>query len=1006
MRRRLSELLGVLPEEGTLAAVATTFAALTLLLGVVLRSTHTALLLGAVRPTALGSFYVATGLALMLVSLLYARSSPAHRGRIDALLLLGAAGALLLGRVGLLLVPHAAMAFAVSGLALLVAQFSMLLCFSAVLEPLDSRQVRRLLPLVGAASTVGSLAGGGLVSVLLLWLPNDDLLWVAAALLALAALFPPLLARHGSAVAHEGKPVEATPWRTGMIDGLSTLVHHRHLGRIALLTVLVTGVALLVDFSFKVSLQARYDKQALAHFVGRYYLLSNAALLPVQLFIVRWLTQRLRHGPLHLLTPLALAAAATLAAVLGLLGQPSLWAFVALRGLADLLVPTILSQARDASYAVVPPASRRRANVLVKGVLRPGATLGAALCIAGLAHLPLWATSAAILLLCLLWLPVARSLGRSYLDELKGALKRRQLDPEPADDPVLDRDGRRFFVEQLRQEEPTAASFALEVLARGAPELAHAEAERLLTRPEAEFVRIGARHLATHSPHDAERLAPLLSHPDAGVRAEAAAGVTDGASARLAADGARVLATLARERDPVARRAASVALARLSSASSAALLVELCGDPDPLVLREALLAAGARRLEEAIPALHAALDHPHLASEAATALLAFDDRFAAELARRAAGPLATALSVVGALGRAPGAVPASALAHALATTDSPTLLDRLLRALHERARRGEAPPRDVVTSRLGRECDRALLLTQAQTSCADDERGRVLRFELDHQLEGCRRRILLLLALRGERQTLLRVERSYRSGEPHLRAAALETLEALLPPADREVFLSLLEENDPARRLDRALDALDRRPLPQDALDDALDATAGPWLSSLLASARESHAPAGDHASDVPWSRLDQLAGVPLLSQLSGPALAAVAQIAEDARFPEGAVVCREGEAGDCLFLLLRGRAAVHVRSSFVCELGPGELFGEIALLDGSPRTATVIAREELGALRIRRQAFQELLVAEPLVARGVLSGLVRYLRQRASRPAPPHRGALINLPPRPQEPR
>lgn len=100
----------------------------------------------------------------------------------------------------------------------------------------------------------------------------------------------------------------------------------------------------------------------------------------------------------------------------------------------------------------------------------------------------------------------------------------------------------------------------------------------------------------------------------------------------------------------------------------------------------------------------------------------------------------------------------------------------------------------------------------------------------------------------------------------------------------------------------------------------------------------------------------------------------------------EGAKVVREGEEGESFFVIVEGEARVQNRSGKVVNrLYPGEFFGEISLLDGGARTATVVAETPLVTLELTRRAFTKVLEQEPVVAVKLLAysaGLLRRLER------------------------
>lgn len=127
------------------------------------------------------------------------------------------------------------------------------------------------------------------------------------------------------------------------------------------------------------------------------------------------------------------------------------------------------------------------------------------------------------------------------------------------------------------------------------------------------------------------------------------------------------------------------------------------------------------------------------------------------------------------------------------------------------------------------------------------------------------------------------------------------------------------------------------------------------------------------------WSNV--LETVPLFSGLSRRHLKKVAAAARIARFHDGASVVRGGEAGDTLFVVLDGDVLVHRRGMPEIKLGMGSFFGEMALLDGGTRSATVTADGPVVCLAINRQRFGKVLRTEPSIAIAMLGELAARLR-------------------------
>ncbi len=127
---------------------------------------------------------------------------------------------------------------------------------------------------------------------------------------------------------------------------------------------------------------------------------------------------------------------------------------------------------------------------------------------------------------------------------------------------------------------------------------------------------------------------------------------------------------------------------------------------------------------------------------------------------------------------------------------------------------------------------------------------------------------------------------------------------------------------------------------------------------------------------------------VPLFAGLSRRHLGRVASVAAPKHYLAGEAVVRVGAAGDAFFIILDGDARVEIPGSPV-TLEPGDFFGEMALVDGAPRAATVTAVTDLVVLTIPRQKFLALLVAEPKVTIAIMTTLAQRLRAaQAQEPA------------------
>jgi arsenate reductase len=131
-------------------------------------------------------------------------------------------------------------------------------------------------------------------------------------------------------------------------------------------------------------------------------------------------------------------------------------------------------------------------------------------------------------------------------------------------------------------------------------------------------------------------------------------------------------------------------------------------------------------------------------------------------------------------------------------------------------------------------------------------------------------------------------------------------------------------------------------------------------------------------------ARIGLLRQVPLFAGLTDRAIGAVARGADELRFEAGEELVREGEPGDTFLVLVNGRASVAKGGAPIRSLSRGEFLGEIALLDGGTRTATVTADTPVEALCVRREMFLRLFDESSAVRFGILDALTRRLRSDA----------------------
>jgi CRP-like cAMP-binding protein len=133
----------------------------------------------------------------------------------------------------------------------------------------------------------------------------------------------------------------------------------------------------------------------------------------------------------------------------------------------------------------------------------------------------------------------------------------------------------------------------------------------------------------------------------------------------------------------------------------------------------------------------------------------------------------------------------------------------------------------------------------------------------------------------------------------------------------------------------------------------------------------------------------DILADVKLFSHCSSRQRRAIARHAQIANLPEGVDLIKEGEPGDALFVILEGEAVVYQGGTEVSRSTTGGYFGEMAILDGAPRSATVVAVTDVKVAVIGIRMFRTMLREYSDLAEQLLIALAGELREARKVEAP-----------------
>ncbi len=310
-----------------------------------------------------------------------------------------------------------------------------------------------------------------------------------------------------------------------------------------------------------------------------------------------------------------------------------------------------------------------------------------------------------------------------------------------------------------------------------------------------------------------------------------------------------------------------------------------------------------------------------------------------------------------------------------------------------------------------------------------------------------RSNLILLLAPLVERERIISTHQRFHSSSTDLQAAALELLENLLPTELKIVVMPVLDNSGeipppPSQRLLRQpLSApqrlaalapgslfsspwtravvlftmgrlrrpeakplvweavLDRAPIVREAAlwcaariglsDEALHALTvplrdeqNPALRKLIDTLLNGHTPESQ-AMYLTIEKVLMLKSVEIFSGIGEQQLIELATLIEERRFAPGQSIFHKDEEGDSMYVIVRGRVRIHIGDVELRVMEQGEVFGEMAVLDPEPRSASVTALDETQTFRITGSSISRLMEQHPPVARAIIRVLCR--RQRAN---------------------
>jgi len=886
----------------------------------------------------------------------------------------------------------------------------------------DTLQSKRLYPYLVVGASGGGMLGGALAALSGAALAAEALiaLWAVALMVsALVVVRARRDLRRWRSIGDEERDESSTSGLRGAL---------RFLERSRLAMWLVISVAGMISSLFVLQYiylgifaESFASAEALAVFLGIYLAVSNGIEIVTATALTPRLLSRFGVPTANLVHPLLTVAVFPLLAA-----NPTLLPAVLARAVRELLENAMAAPIRQLAYNALPFRFRGRVRALLEGVV-----LFAAMALAGGVLLAL-TDRASLPVLCTIGAAlggsyVVASVGvrRAYLSSLVEELRRGRLDlnaldaelgskaladlaahwqhllEDPAEYPsphllhfARDLAEHRFsevVVRATNHREPRVREACVDALLEFAPETLEPELERLLSDSD-EAVRLAGLRAVVDFPQRDDAITDLLQRslldPSPQIRAAAAFA--------CGPHGAETLRALLDSADPASKQAA---LEHLPAELSALALPAL--DHAHADVRAAAIHCLAREAFDApIPTdrlLDCLSDRDAGVRAAAADTLAYCDAVdEARVSQALAGALDdSARAVRTAAAEALAALGATGVAAALPLVRHP----RPWTAHAALQAAGSAREVDVTpalraayraTVRDAWRFANAVELTPAEAN----DSIRFMRAALANAYDRTTQHAFETLALLEAPPVVHSVMRTLERGSNRDRADALEVLSHL---ADREVsgWLALLLEAVPFAEKRQSLAGALALPADFGAAIDDLEGEQDRWLrlaarAMLIrtreAAGSEAHPPTPGPTEARLMQRLLALRKVPLFSELSLDRLEGIHQLMTETRFLRGEVVVREGDPAGDLYVLIEGALEIYKdygsdAQRLLNTQSPIAYMGEIAILDGSPRSATAVASQDSQLLCLGGEPFKELVLQTPEISFEIFKVLTARVR-------------------------
>jgi HEAT repeat protein len=870
----------------------------------------------------------------------------------------------------------------------------------------DVRQGKRLFGLLNAGSWLSYVVAGPFAGQLANKLGTENLYFVVAICFFIAISIQSVILRDVKKPQTQFSDV--TPQTQ---QPVSALFRNRYILLVFGLAAIWRVAYFVMDAIFYNMTSIQYPNTAAsAGFIGGFFSMVGLLGFITDTFLTGRIISKFGLWAGLLTTPLALIASMSGFASIGLFASSwtlgLFWFAIAGKFNNEGLGFTLDQSASSILYQPISDALRPRARAIGEGIIQPAAIGIAGVLLVLLSNVlkfDVIMQSFVYLLLAAAWLVLSIVLANSYPKQLVEAIHKRRFKREELIN--VEEINTQILLKSLRSEHEGTVIYSLDLLeeinhpklkSELIPLLGHASSkvrvsvleriERLKPEQARENLpeqiqkevtpqtrSAAVQAFSALTAEDVNLIVPYLNSNNSADTFGALVGLLKYGGDQGVSLSREKLEKLAGHSSKENRILAAQALRKFGAGDFDDVLLKLIKDDEASVRREALLAAGKtkslslwRKITDALADSKTRYSAAKALEEGGEFALPFMER----VFRDENTPKVTRIKLAKVFGNIRGENAIRILAGKISTSEN-DLREAILGALTECGFNGGNSQLEI-QAQIRKEAEDARMLYSALRKIESNDGLSLVTQAIHIELKHVRERLFHLMSFVYDKKAILNARRVITQRNEVKIPYAIETLDTILPRDAKQILLPLVEELSGS-------EACKRLGIQEKVSLEALAENAQGWLRICAQAMTEK----GKTAMHSTVEKVLILRSVNLFKSTPDDALAGLGEILTEVEIPAGNNIVQKGEQGSSMFIIVNGKVVVMDGERVLNTLGERAVFGELALLDTEPRSATIRTLEDTLLFRLDQESFYELMSDRVEVAMGTIQMLTGNLRAR-----------------------